>query len=73
MFAPATNPAGFQAIDSLAQFAARLGAAVGGALEANRVYRRLSRLSNAQLAARGLNHEDIGRMTLQVLINATSE
>ena len=73
MFAHATNSPGFQAIDALAQSLARIGAAVGGALEANRVYRRLSGLSNAQLAARGLNREDIGRMTLQVLTNATSE
>ena len=73
MFASATNSLGFQGIDSLGQFFARIAAALTGALAANRVYRRLSGLSNAQLAARGLDREDIGRMTLQVLTNATSE
>ena len=73
MFAHATNSASPQIIDLLGQFGSRLGAALAGALEANRVYSQLSRLSGSQLAARGLSREDINRMTLQALTNATRD
>ena len=73
MFAPATNNSAVHASDSLALFFARIGAALSGAQAANRLYRRLSRLSNSQLAARGLKREDLGRMTLQILTNFTSQ
>ena len=67
MFASATNNSGFHVIDEVAQVLSRIGAAFAGALEANRVYNRLSGLSSDQLAARGLSREDISRMTLLAL------
>ncbi len=71
MFAHATDTASPQVVDHPGQFIARLGAGLRGGLEANRVYKQLSQLSGSQLAARGLTREDLGRMTLQALTNAT--
>ncbi|GAB4361339.1 MAG: hypothetical protein Kow00114_15810 [Kiloniellaceae bacterium] len=71
MFAPATNHSVFHVFDELGHALGRIAAAFVGAQEAARVYGALSRLSDSQLAARGLAREDIGRMTLQALDNAT--
>jgi hypothetical protein len=71
MFAPATKHFGFQGFDGLLHFFAQLGAAFAGALAANRVYHDLARLSDAELAARGLTRDDVVRMTLQALNKAT--
>jgi uncharacterized protein YjiS (DUF1127 family) len=67
MFAPATQASGFHFLDSLGRFFANLAAAFRGAQEAERVYRDLSSLSDAQLAERGLTRDDIARATLQAL------
>jgi len=72
MFASATKNSGFHALDELGHALARIGAAFAGAQEATRVYSTLSRLSAGQLAARGLNRDDISRLTLQVLNDATA-
>jgi hypothetical protein len=71
MFAHATNTSPVHAVDHLVQFADRIGSALVGAWEARRVYSQFSRLSDSQLAARGLTREDVSRMTLQALTNAT--
>ena len=72
MFASATNNAGFHLFDELGHFLSRFGASFVAAQEATRVYGRLSRLSSDELASRGLQREDIGRLTLQAL-NASTE
>ena len=72
MFAHATETTPIHAVDHLALFFSRLAAAFGGAMEANRVYNRYSRLSDRELARRGLDREDVNRMTLQALSNAVS-
>jgi len=71
MFAHATHTPSHGIFDSVSLFFARLGAALNGAAEANRVYRELSSLSSGALAARGLAREDIGRMTYQALMHGT--
>lgn len=71
MFAPATNNPVFHVFDDLAHALGRIGAAFTGAQQATRVYSALSHLSASQLAARGLSREDIGRVTLKVLNDAT--
>jgi uncharacterized protein YjiS (DUF1127 family) len=67
MFAPAATKPSVQILDSLGHFFSNLAAAYNGAVEAKRVYSRLSHLSNEQLAARGLTRDDIARLTLEAL------
>jgi len=70
MFAPATSkPAshGFPAFDGVVRFLAAVAASLAAAKEASRVYESLSRLSDSQLAARGLTREDVNRLTLEAL------
>lgn len=69
MFAHATHTSPHGIFDSVGLFFARLGAAINGAAEANRVYRELSGLSGSALAARCLAREDIPRMTYQALLH----
>ncbi len=70
MFAHATKPSPLHVFDHLGQILARSGAVLTGAWEANRVYNRLSGLSAAQLAARGLTRDEISRETLRTLNGA---
>lgn len=69
MFAHAAPKLAFPFLDSLGHFFGGLAAAFSGAQAANRVYGQLSRLSDAQLAARGLTREDVARLTLEALSN----
>lgn len=67
MFATATKTVGFHWLDSLGHVLVSFGAAFKGAQSANRLYREYARLSDSQLAARGLRREDIGRLALRAL------
>lgn len=70
MFAPATSKPsshGFPSFDGIVRLFAALAASFAAAKEAGRVYERLSRLSDSQLAARGLTREDVNRLTLEAL------
>jgi hypothetical protein len=51
--------------DSLGPSPAGAAAALSAGLAANRVYGRLSRLSDARLAARGPTRADISRLTFE--------
>ena len=73
MFAHATNNPGFHFVEDLGLVFSRIGAAFAGAQQAKRVYEQLSRLSSDELAARGMDREDIGRLTLQALNRATQD
>ncbi len=72
MFAHAAGAASPSFIDSALHFVWRTRAALASAVEANRVYGELSRLSADQLQARGLVREDLPRMTLRALTHASS-
>lgn len=67
MFATATKTVGFHPLDSIGLFFARFGAAFAAAQNATRLYQQLSGLSDSQLAARGLNRDDVTRLTLEAL------
>lgn len=71
MFAHATEAVSPTFSDTALLFFWRVRAALAGALEANRVYGELSRLSPAQLRARGLVREDLPRMALRALNHAS--
>lgn len=71
MFAHATHTSPHGIVDSVSLFFARLGAAINGATEANRVYRELSSLSADALAARGLERQDIPRMAYHALLHGS--
>src|SRR3546814_6586713 len=77
MFASATgnNSAlqGSNFFGGVRHFFASLFAAYADAKEASRVYDELSRLSDKQLAARGLTRDDVTRLTLQRSEEHTSE
>lgn len=67
MFAPAATKPSFPFLDGVAHFFSTLAAVFSGAQQARRVYERLSRLSDAQLAARGLTRDDIARLALEAM------
>ncbi|HMA14399.1 MAG TPA: hypothetical protein VKP12_06415 [Kiloniellaceae bacterium] len=70
MFAPATSKPsspGFPSFDGILHFFAALAASFAATKEAGRVYERLARLSDSQLAARGLTRDDVNRLTLEAL------
>jgi hypothetical protein len=75
MFAPATSKSpshGFPSFDGAVRFFTALAASLAAAKEAGRVYESLSRLSDSQLAARGLTREDVNRLTLEALSGSLS-
>lgn len=70
MFAPAASKSsshGFASFDGVIRFFVVLAASLAAAKEASRVYESLARLSDSQLAARGLTREDVNRLTLEAL------
>lgn len=70
MFAPAASKPsshGFPSFDGVVRFFVAVAASLAAAKEASRVYDSLSRLSDSQLAARGLTREDVNRLTLEAL------
>jgi len=73
MFAPATNKPALPSFDGLGHFFSQVVAAFTGAQAAARVYERLSRLSQQELAARGLTRDDISRLTLEALETGVAE
>lgn len=67
MFATATKKPAVPSFDGVGQFLGQIVAVFAGAKAASRTYDRLSRLSDQQLAARGLTRDDVARLTLQAL------
>lgn len=67
MFATATKRPAVPSFEGFGQFLSHLVAAFAGARAASRTYDRLSRLSDEQLAARGLTRNDVARLTLEAL------
>lgn len=68
MFADATPKSGFPGlVAGVRRFFADFRAAFVAAQNAKRVFRDLSRLTDEQLAARGLTRADVARLTQQAL------